>query len=772
MAGRSPPSAKTKPSNCGASRNRKIEGESSSFFADSPLETLSCIRWQALAWVIFTQKECLWSVIGLYCEELIRDFMKLYHPIFLTALGSVIALCPSSVLAQAVAPEVGAVKSSPKPLKISQAVEVAESAPLVVKHLLSVKAIAAKPKKTLLSPLVTNPTPAKPLLAQADLPKLEGKPATTQPIVPSRLEANPTMIQPTFETPKTAVPVQPASPLPPARSVTPEVKPTPKPAPVVKPSETPLPPSKPPAPSGNTPTTPTPPPPYVATPVPTIVPKPVADPIGPAPGYVNPKAKALLYPTKPEEVKLLGVQPITLQQALNLAEKNNRDLAIARLQIEGGVNGSGGRAGVREAEASLYPTLDLQSIFSRSQSAGNEISVQAGRIRAIRSAGGQRSVAEASSPFNPNAGAAFRLDGNTTSTVFDATLQLNYNIFTSGQRSGQIKAAKQQLRSLELQYERIFEQLLFDVTDDYYSLQDADEQVAINEAAVLSGLSNLRDAEAQERAGLGTRFDVLRAQVQLANNTQQLTNSKGNRDIRRRQLAQRLSLSEVVGVVAGEEVQKASILQPLATPDGRLAPLENLIILAYNNRVELQEQVVLRDLSETQQKVALSALGPTVSLRGQYGVEKQFEQPVSGLADGYSLSVTAQWRLFDGGQARARAEQQVVSGLIAEERFAKERNQVRFQVEQAHSNILANAASIDTTEQAVRQAEEALRLAILRFQAGVGTQTDRINAESDLTRARGNRISAIIGYNRSLAQLRRAVSNTTSLPKYNKVAAQ
>jgi outer membrane protein TolC len=689
--------------------------------------------------------------------------MKLYHPIFLTALGSVIGLFPSSVLAQAVAPEVGAVKSSPKPIKISKAIEVAEPAPLTVKHLLSVKAIPAKPK-TLLSPLAAKPAPAKSLLAQADLPKLEAKPATAVPIVPSRLEANPTMIQPSFETPA-AVPISPAAPLPPARSVPPEVKPSPKPAPVVKPTETPLPPSQPPAPSSNAPTV-TPPPPAAVTPAPIMVPKPVADPIGPAPGYVNPKANALLYPTKPEEVKLLGVQPITLQQALNLAEKNNRDLAIARLQI------NQGRAAVQETEASLYPTLDLQGIFSRSQSAGNEISVQAGRIRAIRAAGGQRSVAEASSPFNPNAGAAFRLDGNTTSTVFDATLQLNYSIFTSGQRSGQIKAAKQQLRGLELQYERTFEQLILDVTDDYYSLQDADEQVAINEAAVKSGQSNLKDAEAQERAGLGTKFDVLRAQVQLANNTQQLTNSKGNRDIRRRQLAQRLSLSEVVGVVAGEEVQKASIFQPLATPDGRLAPLENLIILAYNNRVELQEQLVQRDLSETQRKVALSALGPTVSLRGQYGVEKQFEQPVSGLADGYSLSVTAQWRLFDGGRARASAQQQLVSGQIAEERFAQARNQVRFQVEQAHTNIIANDASIKTTEEAVKQAEEALRLAVLRFQAGVGTQTDRINAESDLTRARGNRITAIIGYNRSLAQLRRAVSNTTSLPKYNKAAAQ
>jgi OMF family outer membrane factor len=59
----------------------------------------------------------------------------------------------------------------------------------------------------------------------------------------------------------------------------------------------------------------------------------------------------------------------------------------------------------------------------------------------------------------------------------------------------------------------------------------------------------------------------------------------------------------------------------------------------------------------------------------------------------------------------------------------------------------------------VAQAEEALRLAILRFQAGVGTQTDRISAEAALTQAQGNRVSAIINYNLALAQLQRAVSN-------------
>ncbi len=57
----------------------------------------------------------------------------------------------------------------------------------------------------------------------------------------------------------------------------------------------------------------------------------------------------------------------------------------------------------------------------------------------------------------------------------------------------------------------------------------------------------------------------------------------------------------------------------------------------------------------------------------------------------------------------------------------------------------------------MEQAREALRLARLRFQAGVGTQTDVISAENDLTQAEGNRVTAILDYNRALASLNRAI---------------
>ena len=118
----------------------------------------------------------------------------------------------------------------------------------------------------------------------------------------------------------------------------------------------------------------------------------------------------------------------------------------------------------------------------------------------------------------------------------------------------------------------------------------------------------------------------------------------------------------------------------------------------------------------------------------------------------------ASLNLFDGGAASARASQERKNIAIAENNFANQRNQIRFEVEQYYAQLQSNLENVQTASAAVDQAREALRLARLRFQAGVGTQTDVIAAENDLTRAQGNRITAILDYNRAFANLQRAVS--------------
>ncbi len=464
------------------------------------------------------------------------------------------------------------------------------------------------------------------------------------------------------------------------------------------------------------PTTPAPTTPAPTTPAPTG-----SVPAGsvPIPDYLRANPNPLQFPTKPEEVRLAGTQPITLAQALELARGNNLDLQRALLTVERS------RSGVREQQAALLPTANLTADLTRSGPG----------------------FAGSDEPQNP-----FINTNRESSTNFSGGPQLNYTLYSSGERTARIRQAEEQLRSDELEIERQSEVIRLNVTTQYYDLQQADENVRIAQSAVTNAQASLRDAQALERAGVSTRFDVLRSQVNLANFQQQLVNAVSQQRINRRQLAQTLNLPQSIDVTTADPVRLAGLWN---------IPLEQTIVLAFQNRPELQQQLVQRNIFEQQRRQALSTLGPQVSLVASYNLQDQFDDNRS-VQDTYSVGVRGSLALFDAGAARARADQARANIRIAETQFGTQRNQVRFEVEQAYSQLQSNLENVQTANTAVEQSREALRLARLRFQAGVGTQTEVIDAENDLTRAEGQRVQAILNYNRALATLQRAITSRSS----------
>lgn len=455
------------------------------------------------------------------------------------------------------------------------------------------------------------------------------------------------------------------------------------------------------------------------------------------PRSLEPNPNPLLFPTQPEDVRIEQTQSITLQQAVDLARRNSPILQVADLQLKQS------RSALREQQAALYPDLNFTLDATRQQSAGGELGVRAQQRNLDFLESQNRRPATSVNPQNFG------------SNSVNGSLQLSYDVDLFGRRTATIRAAKEQLRLRELEVERQAEELRFDVTDTYYNLQDADGQVAIRQASVRNAQQSLRDAEALERAGVGTRFAVLQAQANVANEQQQLANARRDQRIRQRQLSEQLNINQSSNLTAGDPVEQAG--------SWRMS-LEDSIVQAFKNRAELEQQLVQRDISKQQRRAILAGRLPQLSLSGTYnvqGVDPDDPNPFAsrGWADGYAIRANLTWSIFDGGAANARVKQRDADIAIAETRFDQVRNQVRREVEQAYFGLESSFENIETSEAGVLQSREALRLARLRFQAGVGTQTDVIQAETDLTRAERNRLLAIIGYNRSLSSLQRAVTN-------------
>ena len=208
------------------------------------------------------------------------------------------------------------------------------------------------------------------------------------------------------------------------------------------------------------------------------------------PDSLNPSPNPLELPTRPDQVRLQETQPITLQQAIALAQRNNRELQIAQQTLQRS------QIALRQARASRLPTLSSQAEFSPQQTAEDKLD-------------------DLDDDEDPS-----------PETLLGGTIEVGYDIFTSGRRPAQIRAAQEQVRLDQLEVERLNEQTRLDVANAYYDLQQADEQVRITQAAVTNAQRSLQDAIALEEGGIVAQFDVVRARVQLGNTEQELINAQ------------------------------------------------------------------------------------------------------------------------------------------------------------------------------------------------------------------------------------------------------
>ncbi len=281
------------------------------------------------------------------------------------------------------------------------------------------------------------------------------------------------------------------------------------------------------------------------------------------PNNLNPNGNPLLFPTKPENVDTTINKPLTLNEVIALALQNNREIQQSRIGVEEA------KANLVEQRAALYPTLEIDSRINR-----DFIERQTGDFA--------RGLVETV------------VESRQTTGLFNVALR--YDIYTGGERDGRIKRAEREIRDRQLQLETISERVRFEATDNYYLLQNADAQVAIRQADVENASQTLRDAELLETAGLGTKFDVLRAEGDLATANEQLTRAIAEQRTARRRLAETLSLGQTVQLVAADEITESGVW--------RLS-LEETIVQAYKNRAELEQQLVQREIGEQDRRIAM-----------------------------------------------------------------------------------------------------------------------------------------------------------------------
>ena len=305
----------------------------------------------------------------------------------------------------------------------------------------------------------------------------------------------------------------------------------------------------------------------------------------------------------------------------------------------------------------------------------------------------------------------------------------------------------------------IVDQVISTVKTQFYQVVVNRELIVVQEQSVRLLQNQLKDQQNRFEAGTVPRFNVLQAEVQLSNQIPQLITARNNYRISILQLAKTLGLdfNPARGLAAPLRVVGELTYIP------RKVSLVEAIELGKQNRPFLK-QARANVLNQIEQvHVALGGWLPTINANGGgEWLSSQLNSSWGDISKGWLTTATGSWPIWDSGQVWGQVKQQRALLSESEITYDDDVRQVELEIQQAASNLSQNRELIQATAKNVEQAEEAVRLAKARLDAGAGTQLDVLNAQVQLTTAQSTRLQALFGYNSSLAEFDRVTGTQSS----------
>ncbi|MDQ2688152.1 MAG: TolC family protein [Armatimonadota bacterium] len=294
--------------------------------------------------------------------------------------------------------------------------------------------------------------------------------------------------------------------------------------------------------------------------------------------------------------------------------------------------------------------------------------------------------------------------------------------------------------------QRVANETALSAKSTFFNVLRYQDQVAVQQEQVNFATENLRIAQARFNAGAAAQFDVVTAQTSLANAQNQLIQAQNTVALTEE------NLNNLLAVPQDEPLTLQT--PPLPAPQTP-APAQ-VLQTAYANRPELRQADNNIVIAQRLIKLSGASLKPTLGLVGSAGYGGPSTVTSDGKHETFSLSAVLGIPLSDGGTTRSRERSARIDLETQTVTRSQLRSNVELEVRQALSNLSTAQARITATTQGVAQGREAVRLAQVRYQNGIGTLLDVTNAQANLAVSRTNLSGAQYDYQTALAQLTRA----------------
>lgn len=325
-------------------------------------------------------------------------------------------------------------------------------------------------------------------------------------------------------------------------------------------------------------------------------------------------------------------------------------------------------------------------------------------------------------------------------------INVSWPIWTFGKVEGAIDAARYQKNIADLDVYKTEADTKLAAVQAYYQYLEAVKLAEVQAQSVTDYASHLNNVQQQFDAGIVAKLDVLSSNVSLANAKQKSIAADNTRDVAE------ANLNNIM------RIPMNTTLNPLdknfPEPEFDLT-MEQAILMAQKYRWELVEADYGVKAAEASLRSAKAGHLPTVSVGGGYNWKEASVTAVD--KDDWAVQGGLSWSLWDGGATQASVKKADAAVKTAQETLLQAREKIELEVRQDYLNVLSYKEQIRAAEASVAQAEEAYKIATVRYSSGVGINLDVLDAELALNTARTNYITALYNYNIGLATLEHAM---------------
>ncbi|MCX7866749.1 TolC family protein [Limisphaera sp. VF-2] len=422
--------------------------------------------------------------------------------------------------------------------------------------------------------------------------------------------------------------------------------------------------------------------------------------------------------TAPGDPGQWPTQPLTLADALNLALEQNAEVRKARQDLEAAT-------GVAiQTRAVVIPKLQATAQYT------------------ARDAGGVEQFPVVGLPIQiPN-------------EAWSAGVRLVQSVYEGGRLRSAWRSARLTEQQARAAYDTAVADTVLAVRTAYADVLLAAEMVRVHQASVELLEEELRQTRQRFEAGTVPRFNVLRAEVELANARPRLSRARNSLRIAKQNLAHLLGFDVPAGFSEDLPLELADRLEP---PPG-LPELNAALRQALEHRSELAVLRHAEALQAESVRQARAAFKPALELFAGYDAHSpNFRDELDRVIDGWVVGAQMRWNLFDGGLSRGKLVEARARQARAQVEIEDAQRRIELEVRTAYSRLVEAREVLQSTLKVQEQAEEALRLAQARASAGTGTQLDVLSAQTALTEARSIHAQALRDFVVAQARFERAI---------------